>query len=77
MYAIRSYYDLIEVVEVAPYPFLSLPPIQPGDYRVTLKVSLIGVSSARAEMTKTFIPTGGVIKPSSTTISARMSYNFV
>jgi len=30
---------LIEVVEVAPYPFLSLPPIQPGDYRVTLKIS--------------------------------------
>src|SRR3546814_15557423 len=34
-----------------------------------LKVSLMGMSSASAEMTKTFMPTGGVMRPSSTTMS--------
>src|SRR3546814_1331213 len=37
-----------------------------------LKVSLMGMSSASAEMTKTFMPTGGVMRPSSTTMSERM-----
>lgn len=29
----------ISLVELQPYPFSSLPPIQPGDYRATLTVS--------------------------------------
>jgi hypothetical protein len=29
----------IALVELVPYPFGSLPPIQPGDYRVTLRVT--------------------------------------
>jgi hypothetical protein len=29
----------IALVELAPYPFGSLPPIQPGDYRATLRVT--------------------------------------
>jgi hypothetical protein len=29
----------VALVELAPYPFSSLPPIAPGDYRVTVRVS--------------------------------------
>ena len=29
----------VELTELAPYPFLSLPPIKPADYRVSLTVS--------------------------------------
>jgi hypothetical protein len=29
----------IELLELQPYPFSSLPPIQPNDYRATLRVS--------------------------------------
>ena len=36
------------------------------------KVCRIGTSGAWAEMMKTFMPTGGVMRPSSTTISARI-----
>lgn len=28
----------LEIVELAPYPFSSLPPTRPGDYRLTLRV---------------------------------------
>jgi hypothetical protein len=34
------HHDLtIELVELTPYPFSSLPPIQPNDYRATLRVT--------------------------------------
>ena len=37
-----------------------------------MKVSLMGTSLAMAEMTNTFIPTGGEISPGSTTMSPRI-----